>query len=59
MSWKIDSDIENALLHVRISTSNILLNKQRHNNRVSLHRPYLGSMFRKNIKGAPSFTLSS
>jgi len=42
-----------ALLPVRISTSNILLNKPRHNNCVPLHRPYLGSMFRNNTKGAP------
>jgi len=45
-----------ALLPVRISTSNIFLNKPRHNNRVSLHSPYLGSMFRNNIIGAPFFT---
>jgi hypothetical protein len=45
-----------ALLHVRISTFNIFLNKLRHNNRVPLHNPYLGSMFRKNIKCAPFFT---
>ena len=35
-----------ALLPVRISTSNIFLNKPRHNNRVPLHRSYIGSMFR-------------
>ena len=46
-----------ALLPVRISTSNIFLNKPRHNNRVPLHRPYIGSMFRNNIKGAPFFYL--
>jgi hypothetical protein len=45
-----------ALLPVRISTSNIFLNKPRHNNHVPLHRPYLGSMFRNNIKGAPFFS---
>jgi len=45
-----------ALLPVRISTSNIFLNKPRHNNRVPLHRPYLGSMFHNNIKNAPFFT---
>jgi len=45
-----------ALLPVRISTSNIFLNKSRHNNRVPLHRSYLGSMFHNNIKGAPFFT---
>ena len=45
-----------ALLLVRISTSNIFLNKPRHNNCVPLHRPYLGSMFRNNIKGAYFFT---
>jgi len=44
------------LLPVRISTSNIFLNKPRHNNRVPLHRPYLRSMFHNNIKGAPFFT---
>ena len=46
-----------ALLLIRISTSNIFLNKPRHNNCVPLHRPYLGSMFRNNIKGAPFFYL--
>ncbi|KEH16832.1 hypothetical protein MTR_0086s0110 [Medicago truncatula] len=58
MSWKINSDKGNgknalfpALLPVRISTSNIFLNKPRHNNRVPINRPYLGSMFRNNIKG--------
>ena len=45
-----------ALLHVRISTSNIFLNKPWHNNHVPLHKLYLGSMFRNNIKGAPFFT---
>ena len=45
-----------ALLLVRISISNIFLNKPRHNYRVSLHRPYLGSMFRNNIKGAHFIT---
>jgi len=45
-----------ALLPIRISTSNIFLNKPRHNNRVPLHRPYLGSMFCNNIKGTPFFT---
>ena len=43
-----------ALLPVRISTSNIFLNKPRHNNHVSLHWPR--SMFCNNIKGAPYFT---
>jgi hypothetical protein len=40
-----------VLLLVRISASNISLNKPRHNNCVPLHRPYLGSLFRNNIKG--------
>jgi len=44
------------LLHVRIFTSNIFLNKPRHNNCVPLHRPYLGSMFRNNIKDTSIFT---
>jgi len=46
-----------ALLPVRISTSNIFLNKPRHNNRVPLHMSYLGSMFH-NIKVAPIFTFT-
>ena len=46
-----------ALFSVRISTSNIFLNKPRHNNRVSLHRPYPGSMFH-NIKTAPFLTFT-
>ena len=44
------------LLPVRICTSNTFLNKPRHNNRVPLHKSYLGSMFRNNIKGTPFFT---
>jgi len=46
-----------ALLPVRISTSNIFLNKPRHNNCVLLHMSYLGFMFRNNIKGAPFLPL--
>ncbi|KEH40953.1 hypothetical protein MTR_1g039175 [Medicago truncatula] len=57
MSWKIDSDIGNAMLPIRISTSNIFSKKPRHNNRVPLHRPYLRSMFH-NIKAAPFFTFA-
>jgi len=45
-----------ALFSVMIFTSNIFLNKPRHNIHVPLHMPYLGSMFRYNIKGAPFFT---
>jgi hypothetical protein len=45
-----------ALLPVRISTSNIFLDKPRHKNHVPLHMPYLGSMFHNNIKGTPFFT---
>jgi len=46
------NDLFPTLLPVRISTSNIFLNKPRHNNRVPLHMSYLGSMFHNNIKGA-------
>jgi len=46
-----------ALLPVMISTSNIFSNKPRYNNRVPLHKPYLGSMFH-NIKALPFFTFT-
>lgn len=46
-----------VLLPIKISTSNIFINKPRHNNRVPLHNPYLGSRFRNNVNGAPFLSL--
>jgi hypothetical protein len=45
------------LFPVRISTSKMFINTPRHNNRVLLHRPNLGSRFRSNINGAPFLIL--
>ncbi|KEH31704.1 hypothetical protein MTR_4g102730 [Medicago truncatula] len=40
MSWKIDSDIQKCKTYFN----------GKHNNRVPLLRPYIGSMFHNNIK---------
>ena len=46
-----------ALFSDRISTSNIVINNPQHNNCVTLHMLYLGSMFHNNIKIHAFFTL--